>query len=31
VLQVALVEMPTPLKPSKVAVDTTKSTKALRS
>lgn len=31
VLKVALVEMPKPLKPSKVAVDTTKSNKALRS
>lgn len=31
VLEVALVKMPTPLKPAKVAVDTTKSTKALRS
>lgn len=31
VLKVALIEMPKPLKPSKVAVDTTKSEKALRS
>lgn len=31
VLEAALVRMPTPLSPTKVAVDTTKSTKALRS
>lgn len=31
VLEAALVRMPTPLNPTKVAVDTTKSTKALRS
>lgn len=31
VLEAALVRMPTPLSPAKVAVDTTKSTKALRS
>ena len=31
VLEAALVKMPSPLKPTKVAVDTTKSTKALRS